>query len=178
MFSCLSRSPVYHMFSRLSHVLPSITCSSVYHMFSCLSHVLLSLTCSPVYPMFSRLSHVLLSLTCSPVSHMFSCLSHVLLSLTCSPVSHLVAPGFPAQHLAALEAGRLTLSSESSAFWEKVHIDALAEINEHQTVIHVLQIKTPVLQEPGTQAQEPLLLHSEYFYFYSSTRSGYFSLLW
>lgn len=64
---------------------------------------------------------------------------------------HLVVPGFPTEHLGALEAWRQTLGSESSAFWEKLHVDALPEVDEDEAVVHVLWLETLVLQEPETQ---------------------------
>lgn len=69
---------------------------------------------------------------------------------------HLIVPGFPAEHLGALEAGRQTLAGESSAFWEELHVDALAEVDEDQAVVQVLRLETLVLQEPEAGAQRRL----------------------
>lgn len=62
--------------------------------------------------------------------------------------SHLIVPGFPAQHLGALEARRQTLAGERRAFWEKLHVDTLSEVDEDEAVVHVLRLETLVLQEP------------------------------
>lgn len=64
---------------------------------------------------------------------------------------HLIVPRFPGQHLGALKARRHTLAGESGAFWEKLHVDALPEVDEDEAVVKAFRIKTPVLQEPEKQ---------------------------
>lgn len=67
---------------------------------------------------------------------------------------YLIIPGFPTQHLGALEARRQTLGGERGALWEKRHVDALAEVNEDEAVVQVLWLEAPVLQEPGAHGAE------------------------
>lgn len=67
---------------------------------------------------------------------------------------HLIVPGFPAEHLGTLEAWGQTLGGESSAFWEKLHVDALSEVDEDKAVACVLRLKTLVIQEPEKNHQQ------------------------
>lgn len=61
---------------------------------------------------------------------------------------YLIGPWFPAEHLRTLEAWRQTLGGESGASGEKIHVDALSEVDEGEAVVYVLRIEAPVLQEP------------------------------
>lgn len=71
-------------------------------------------------------------------------------------LTHLVVPRLPAEHLGALEARRQAADGESSALWEKLHVDALAEVDEDEAVVDVLRLETLVLQEPKEQQRRPL----------------------
>lgn len=62
---------------------------------------------------------------------------------------HLVVPWLPTQHLSALEARRVTAGGEGGACWEESHVDALAEVDEHQSVVHAVWIQIFILQKPA-----------------------------
>lgn len=60
---------------------------------------------------------------------------------------HLVVPRLPTQHLRALEAGGVAAGGEDGATLEESHVDALAEVDEHQSVVHAVWIQIFILQK-------------------------------
>lgn len=67
---------------------------------------------------------------------------------------HLVAPWLAAQHLSALEARGVATGGEGGARWKKSHVDTLAEIDEHQSVVHPVWIQIFVLQKPAVSGNK------------------------
>lgn len=77
-----------------------------------------------------------------------------------SCTQYLVVPGLPAQHLGALEARGLAAGGEGRSCREELHVDALAQVDEDQAVVHVLRLEAAVLQEPE---EEPPRITIRYF---------------
>ena len=71
------------------------------------------------------------------------------MQVSSSSCVHLVGPGSAAQHLGALETGGQAPGGELGALGEQRHVDALAQVHQHQAVLHLLGVQTLALQEPA-----------------------------